>query len=172
MPRAGTGVPPLGGFDGPAYIDAYRSIHRWPDLFGHQTWDPREGTVAVAGIDGQLVFGVNSNAPTYGNADRVAATQVRDILISKYPGLMETRDIGRFPNDAMFHAEATVLLRAAGRNGGTLAGRTIEVHTDRDVCHKCLRVLPKLVLELGNPTVTFVNRWTGFTVTMRDGLRQ
>jgi hypothetical protein len=115
---------------------------------------------------------VNSNAPTYSKADRVAATRVRDILINKYPGLMDARDIGRFPNDAMFHAEATFLLRAAGRNSGTLAGRIIEVHVDRDVCRKCLRVLPKLALELGNPTVTFVNRWTGHRVTIRDGLQE
>ena len=47
---------------------------------------------------------------------------------------MNTDNIGRYPNNAVFHAEATCLLRAARANGGTLAGKTIDVTVDREMC--------------------------------------
>jgi len=47
-------------FDGAGWIDAYRTAHGSPDLFGRSTWPSDQGTVAVARIDGRLVFGVSS----------------------------------------------------------------------------------------------------------------
>ncbi len=70
--------------------------------------------------------------------------------------------------DSLDHAESTLLLRAF-RARGTLSGRAIEIHTDRDMCYtSCPFVLPKLGLELGNPVVTFVGP-NGARRTMRDG---
>jgi hypothetical protein len=73
------------------------------------------------------------------------------------------------PNNTLFHAETTVLLRAARENGGTLAGRMLEVYSDRELCNNCKIVLPKVGLELGNPTVTFIDD-AGRRLTMRDGI--
>jgi hypothetical protein len=42
------------------------------------------------------------------------------------------------------------------------------VHVDDKLCNNCEAVLPYVGLELGNPTVTFVDP-TGTTRTMRDG---
>jgi hypothetical protein len=72
------------------------------------------------------------------------------------------------PNNAVFHAETTVLLRAARENGGALAGRTLEIYVDGEVCNNCEIVLPKVAFELGNPTVTVIDN-VGRTLTMRDG---
>ena len=72
------------------------------------------------------------------------------------------------PSNALFHAETTVLLRAARRYGGTLAGRTLTVFGDTRMCNNCEDVLPYVGLELGNPTVTFVDP-NGSTRTMHDG---
>ncbi len=76
--------------------------------------------------------------------------------------------VGRIPNDVFFHAETTVLLRAAREKGGTLADRTLTVHVDGHLCNRCEAVLPYVGLERGNPTVTFVDP-NGSTQTMRDG---
>jgi hypothetical protein len=93
---------------------------------------------------------------------------MRDILIEKHPDVMKRDNIGRKPNDAVFHAEATVLFRAARENGGTLTGRTIEVVADRSMCDSCKKVLPVVGLELGNPTVSFVDP-AGLRLTMQNG---
>jgi hypothetical protein len=77
--------------------------------------------------------------------------------------------LGQKPTDAFFHAETTVLLRAARENGGTLAGRTLEVVVDGRLCPSCEIVLPKVALELGNPTITFTDR-IGRRLTVRDGI--
>jgi MafB19-like deaminase len=132
-------------------------------LFGQ-----RRGTVTVTTINGKYVFGSNSNSPTYTRSDQALAEGVRQALIQKYPAVMKSDNIGQKPNDALFHAEATVLLRAARENGGTLAGQTLEVFADRPMCDSCLTVLPKLGFELGNPTVTFVDN-AGKRLLMRDG---
>ena len=144
-------------------IQAYRSENGLWDLFGRKS-----GTITVTTGNRSNVCGSNSNSPTYSRADRAAAEQFRDTLIEKYPTVMKAENVGEKPNDAMFHAEATVLLRAARENGGTLAGRTLEVFADRPMCASCRKVLPKLGLELGNPTVTFVDD-TGLRLTMRNG---
>jgi hypothetical protein len=144
-------------------IERYRTENRMPDFFGHPSWPEDKGTVAVAIIDGKPMFGVNARALGRRQADTMAADAMRDVLVSKYPDVMETRYLGRMPNDAIYHAEATILLRAARSHGGSLAGRELEVHVDRTICWRCDVVLPLVARELGNPTVTFVEpggaRW-------------
>ncbi len=144
-------------------IDAYRSEKGLWDLFGH-----RRGTVTVTTFNGKYIFGSNSNSPTYTRSDQALAEGVRRALIQKYPDVMKSDNIGEKPNDALFHAEATVLLRAARENGGTLAGQTLEVFADRNLCRSCGKVLPYLGVELGDPTVTFVGPG-GSRKTMRNG---
>jgi hypothetical protein len=156
-------------FDGGAWIDAYRSINNAPDLFGQPAWPQDKGTVAVAGIDGQLYFGVNSEAPGYSDADWNRARATRDDLINKYPESMEKTNIGWTPNDALFHAESTILLRAAEDNGGSLANRSLEIHVDREVCDSCGKVLTKFGLELGDPYVVYIERATGLRNEMWNG---
>jgi hypothetical protein len=137
-------------------------------LFGRSTWPSDQGTVAAARIDGRLVFGASSNTPVYENADRAVASEWRDILIEKYPDVMRSDNAGYKPNDALYHAEATVLLKAI-REHGSLQGRTVEIHADRLLCGSCDKVLPYLALELGNPTVIFVEP-TGATKMLEDGV--
>lgn len=144
-------------------IEAFRSENFLRDLFGSKI-----GTVAYTTVDGQRVFGSNSISPTYGAEDYVAAERMRSILIERYPSVMSVDNIGERPNDALFHAEATILLRAARQLGGTLTGRTLEVFADRPLCASCQIVLPYLARELGNPTVVFVGPG-GLTQTIRDG---
>jgi hypothetical protein len=144
-------------------IERYRSEHGLWDLFGH-----KRGTVAVTTIDGTDVFGSNSRSPTYTSADWAAAITMRNTLVGKYPKDFPHEHVGRMPNAAFFHAETTLLLRAARQNGGTLAQRTLTVHVDEKLCNNCETVLPYVGMELGNPTVTFVDP-TGATNTMRDG---
>jgi hypothetical protein len=143
-------------------------MHGMPVLNGRPAAASEEGTVAVTMINGSPILGVNSRSPGYSYGDNFAAMRLRDILVEKYPDIVATENVGRYPNDAMFHAEATALLRAADANGGTLAGRTIVVRVDRALCDSCDRVLPVLAGELGNPTVTFVDA-TGSRVTARNG---
>ena len=70
--------------------------------------------------------------------------------------------------DAVYHAETNVLLRAAREFGGTLAGRRLEVVVDKRMCPSCPDILPKVGLEIGNPTVTFIGP-RGQVRTMQDG---
>jgi hypothetical protein len=156
-------------FDGVAWIDAYRTINNGPDLFGRPMWPQNDGTVAVGKVDGQIYFGVNSDAPGYSGADRNRATATRDDLINKYPDTMERTDIGWIPNDGLFHAESTILLRAANDSGGSLANRSIEIQVDRPVCYSCSKVLTKRGLELGDPYVVYVERDTGLRNEMWHG---
>jgi hypothetical protein len=81
---------------------------------------------------------------------------------------LSAKNIGLMPNNALFHAETTVLLRAARQSGGSLAGRTLTVFGDTRMCSNCEYVLPCVGLELGNPTVTFVDP-DGSIRMMRDG---
>jgi hypothetical protein len=144
-------------------IQAYRSKNGLWDLFGH-----KEGTLAFTTIDGTNIFGSNSTSPAYTSADQAAAIRLRDILVEKYPDKFSVEHVGRAPNDALFHAETTVLLRAARQVGGTLAGRSVTVHVDAQLCISCQRILPNVGLELGNPSVTFIDP-NGSTKTMHDG---
>ena len=144
-------------------IKAYRSENGLWDLFGR-----KDGTVTVTTLNGSDIFGSNSGSPTYTSQDRIAAEGMRNALIEKYPGIMDSENIGRRPNDALFHAETTVLLRAARENGGTLAGQTLEVFGDKPLCYSCRKVLPYVGLELGNPEITFVDS-TGLRWTIHNG---
>jgi type II secretory pathway pseudopilin PulG len=146
-------------------MEAYRSENGLFDLFGN-----RDGTVAYTTIDDKDIFGANSNSPTYTPTDRREAEQMRDTLLSKYPDVMNTTSIGKMPNDAVFHAESNVLLRAARENGGTLAGRSLDVFVDSKMCNNCEQVIPLVGLELGNPTITVVDT-TKVSRTFRDGVR-
>lgn len=139
-PRPGT-LEPSRPFDGPAWIDAYRVANNAPDLFGRPTWPFDKGTVAVTEIDGKLEFGVNARGLGYTDRDFEAALRWRDTLINNSPDVMNTIDPSRKPNDALFHAKSTVLIRAAAKGDVTLSGRSIEVHVDRDVCGSCFKVL-------------------------------
>ena len=127
------------------------------------------GTIAFALVDGQpAAIGVNSDAPSYVVRDEVLAMEMRARLIERYPDVMATGNIGHKPNDALFHAEANALLRAAEPYGGSLAGRTIEMRVDRRLCDSCAAVLPPLAAQIGNPTVRIFDG-TGALWIMRDG---
>lgn len=161
------GTSPPQSIDGSAWISAYRSVHSRRDLFGQEAGLQESDTVAVTESNGKIVFGVNSSAPTHTSADRIVAQQYVNKLVEKYPDIMSVDNIGQKPNDAVYHAESTVLLRAAGASGGTLKDRTVLVHVDSEACVSCDLVLPKLGLALGNPTVTFIG--PRYVQTMRDG---
>ncbi len=146
----------------------YRAAHSRRDLLGNPTGLSERDTVAVAELDGKPVFGTNSEALTYTSADRIAAQRHVDVMVGKYPETMSAGNLGGIPNNALYHAESTILLRAARENGGTLAGRMLEVHVDRQLCFSCRAALPKLGFELGNPTVTFFT--PSHIYVMREGV--
>jgi hypothetical protein len=144
-------------------IEAYRSEKGLWDLLKDKI-----GVVAWTRFKGQDIFGSNSTSPTYTSADRKAAEKMRATLIEKYPDVTQQDNIGQVPNNAFFHAEATVLLRAAKENNDTLAGQTLEVFVDRVMCEPCKTMLPYIGLELGNPMVTFIDL-AGQRLTMQSG---
>jgi hypothetical protein len=167
---AGAGKPPLGPHIllaiavalAKRLIEGYRSRNR-TDLFGQES-----GAVVVTNIDGEDVFGPSSEAGGYTPEDRNAAEKLRAELVKKYPEVFGSGNLGQMPKNALVHGETTVLSRAAKKRGGTLAGQTLTVFTDRRLCNHCEPVLPYVGLELGNPTVTFVGP-DGSIMTMRDG---
>ncbi len=163
-PRAGTGKPSLSP---PEAIGSFRSILGMPDVGSGTARARSEGTVAYTEVDGQAVFGVNANAPGYTARDETLARDMRARLIERHPDVMATGNIGHKPNDAPFHAEANALLRAAESNGGTLAGRTIEMRVDRELCRSCEFVLPSMGTQIGNPKVRIIDG-TGAVWIMRD----
>ena len=132
-------------------IEAYRSDNMLRDLFGRD-----DKTVGWTNLDGRDIFGSSSKMPSYSSDDAIAAERMREILVDKYPETMKNDNIGRKPNDALYHAEANLLMRAAKANGGDLAGKNLEVVVDRPMCGSCAIVLPLVSRELGNPTVTFL----------------
>lgn len=145
-------------------IKLFRSENLLYDLFGK-----KEGVVSYTTIDDKQFFGVNSGSDEYKDRDVIAAEDLRATLIAKYPGLGRVDNVGQWPLDGVFHAETTVLLRAARENGGSLAGLNVDIYVDRGLCSSCQEILPKIGLELGNPTVTFFDTRTGKWITMRDG---
>ena len=164
-PRAGTGTPALSP---PEAIGSFRSITGMPDVGSGIARSRSDGTVAHTEVDGRAVFGVNSDAPGYTARDEAMARDMRTRLIERYPEVMATGNIGHQPNNALFHAEANALLRAAESYGGLLAGRTIEVRVNRGLCSSCGEVLPCIGLQLGNPTVRFIDAY-GRLKTMKNG---
>lgn len=170
LPRPQGSRVPARTFDGSTEIAFYRSLWNIPYRSGEPSWPYDNSTVAVAEVDDNLVVGVNSKAPGYTEIDRAAVPPLRRRLIEKYPGVMQDENLGWAPNDFLYHAEATLLLRAARANGGTLAGHKLMVFIDRELCRQSCRVaLPLLGPELGNPTVTFENTRTGERLTMENG---
>lgn len=93
---------------------------------------------------------------------------MRDMLIAKYPEVMATENIGYMPNNALYHAEATVPMRAAQAQGGNLGGGTIDIFVDREICRNCSEILPLVVREIGNPTINFRDS-KGDAITLRNG---
>jgi hypothetical protein len=113
----------LGRQDPRDVIDAFRRGHI-PDLFGKPTWSADRHTVALCKVDDLPFIGVNSKATQdYTLRDVTEAMRLRTTMIEKYPDVMSTDNIGQIPNDSLFHAEVTCLLRAAHANGDTLEGR-------------------------------------------------
>jgi len=177
-PRS-NGGPPLdpiaGGNTGlsaplpPVCIANYRNITGMPDIGDRLAYGSAEGTVAFASVDGKPVFGVNSDAPGYSVADGAAARTMRDRLIEAYPDVMNTDGMSWKPNDVVYHAEANALMRAAEPLGGSLAGRTIDVTVDRELCGSCRKALPLVGVQLGNPKVRFTDM-SGATWVMQDGV--
>jgi hypothetical protein len=153
-------------------IKEYRFEKLPRDLFEHhQGFERREGTVAVRmgkGPRESNVFGTNSTLSTYTPEDRIEANWLRGDLVRKNRELPRGNLIGRGPNDAVYHAETTLLLRLARQDGGSLAGQTLKVYVDREMCPSCRKLLPRIGLELGNPTVTFIDHG-GNQLTMQDG---
>ncbi|BAQ18117.1 hypothetical protein [Methyloceanibacter caenitepidi] len=126
-------------------------------------------TVAHGIVDGETFMGVNSGAIVeYSQRDLNDAKRALIPLVRKRPDIMSTHNIGQRPNDALFHAESTVLLRAARANDGTLSGKVIDITVDRPICSSCKKVLPLIGQELGNPIVRFTEP-SGRVRTMHNG---
>jgi hypothetical protein len=164
-------LPPIGPLGGRVYM-VLKGVanHRSASLGQYALRSFRTSerhTVSMLEIDGRIFFGSNSRLPLYTSRDRAEADAMREVLLQKYPELFGS-NIGEAPMDGLYHAETNVLLRAAREHGGSLAGRTLEVVTDEAMCPSCPIVLPKVGLELGNPTVTFIGP-RGESRTMRDG---
>ncbi len=138
-------------------IATYRAITGTPEINSGIAWRKAEGTVAFAVVDGSPLFGVSSNAPGYTVTDELAAISMRTKLVERYPDIMRLENLGWKPNDALYHAEANALLRAAEAHGGSLAGRTIEISVDRPLCSSCASILPKIGTELGDPEVRIID---------------
>jgi hypothetical protein len=156
---ASEGLPPIGPLRAArlAYqvakrlIDAYRSENLLIDLFGE-----KPGAVSVTTIDGEHIFGTHRGSRLHDRDDERDWRNLRDALATKKPDLGSLDNLGRYPLNALTHAETNVLVRAARKFGGSLAGRELEVLTDREMCLSCDVILPHVVQELGSPTVTFI----------------
>lgn len=144
-------------------IEAYRSENILNDIFGG-----KRGAVTVTTIEDTHIFGSNSSSPTYSPADRADADRLRGRYLGTEGSIPRPTTAGQMPSNAFYHAETTLLLRAARQNGGTLAGKALEVFGDTKMCNNCEAILPFVGKEVGNPTVTFIDP-TGKRKTMRDG---
>jgi hypothetical protein len=149
-------------------IETFSKENLLRNLFGETV-----PVVAVTSLDDRHVFGLNSDisdfSSLYTDKDRALADQFRDSMVVKYPDDMSRGNIGWAPNDALYHAEATVLLRAWEQNDRTLEGKELLVVVNRKMCDtSCPTVLPLLGLELGNPRITFVDDKSRVRI-MKDG---
>jgi hypothetical protein len=122
-----------------------RELAKW-DLFGHH--DPDKVTVAVTTIDGRDIHGTSSDYGDWTAIDDAETRRLRAIVVRKFPHQATGRALGQYPLDALYHAETNLLLRAARENGGSLAGRTLEVFVDGNTCNKCRMVLGHVAQEL------------------------
>ena len=145
----------------PYAVDAYRN--NWDVPYG-------KDTIAVGTMDNddRTIIGVNSRAPGYTSEDRAAANAMRDNLLISDPDVMRIDNTGQKPNDAVYHAEATALMRAASMSGGSLQGKYIDIYVDRRMCESCEVVLPLITRELGYPTVRLTDIF-GKRRTLRYG---
>jgi hypothetical protein len=134
-------------------IDAVRRELMSRDLFGEHD----DITVSVSTIDGRDIYGTNSGSADWRAIDYAEARRLRAVLVQKYPHSAGGRALGQMPLNALFHSETNLLLRAARANGGSLAGRTLEVFVDGRTCNNCEKILGHVARELGNPTVSFTN---------------
>jgi hypothetical protein len=130
-------------------IEAYRSENLLYGLF-----DNKRGSVSLTTIDGKDIFGTNRGSQLWDRSDEQDWRRLRDIIAEKYPELAK-ENLGELPLNALTHSEVNVLLRTAREHGGSLAGRNIDVFTDKPMCTSCPIVLPYVTRELGNPTVTY-----------------
>lgn len=153
----------------PEIIEAYRYVTGMPSVPPGTQAPSSAGTVAYIDLDGTPIIGVNSDAPGYTSGDDALACVLRSELIDENPNLMRQENLGWKPNDAVFHAEANALLRAAQVSGGTLGGREIEMRTDRRLCESCDSLLPNIGLQLGNPKIRIIDG-TGALWILRNGL--
>jgi hypothetical protein len=62
-------------------------------------------------------------------------------MLEQFPAIMDSRNVAGGPNNALYHAEATILLRMKEALGGTLAGRSFRVTIDRPMCDACQNLL-------------------------------
>jgi hypothetical protein len=149
---------------------AIEAIHRElasRDLFGHH--DPDKVSVAVTTMDGKAITGTSSTHGDWHPIDHFEARALRTTIMRKYPHLAR-QNSGQIPLDAFFHAETNLLLRAARTNGRSLAGKSLDVFVDNETCPNCQDILGPVGLELGNPTLTFINSTTGRVMgVVRDG---
>ncbi|MCB1521931.1 MAG: hypothetical protein KDJ37_15350 [Hyphomicrobiaceae bacterium] len=153
----------------PEIIEAYRYVTGMPPVPPGRQAPKASGTVAYIDLDGTPIIGVNSKAPGYTSGDEALAQVLRSELIDEYPNIMRQENFGWKPNDAVVHAEANALLRAAQVHGGTLRGREIEMRTDRELCWSCETLLPRIALQLGNPVVRIIDG-AGMLWILRDGI--
>jgi hypothetical protein len=145
----------------------HRELASW-DLFGEH--NPDEVMVAVATIDGREIHGTSSKYGDWRAIDHIEARRLRATILRKNPHLAKGRSLTQVPLDAFFHAETNLLLRAARENGGSLAGRSLDVFVDNETCTSCEKILGRVGTELGNPTVTFINSRSGRVMgVVRDG---
>lgn len=150
-------------------LEGYAAEHAPADLFGYRK-GLEEDTIAAGRVDGRPFIGVSSKfGITYTTADRLAAMRLRDEMSRKYDRVRRINNVGYKPNDVFFHAETTLLLRAARAFGGSLQGRTVFIYSNRPMCSGCGTLLPLIGAELGNPTVVFSDYDSGNVNIMRYG---
>ncbi len=135
----------------------FRVWRGMPALEGPAT-SKAEGTVALATLDdGSFLFGVNSDTSDYTERDRTDADAMRAALVLEKPKVMATDNLGWIPNNALYHAEVTSLLRLARNFNGSLKGQKIRLKIDRKLCYSCEQVLPEVIQKLGSPDLTIVD---------------
>ena len=113
-------------------------------------------SVARAVVGGKAMFGVNSAAGKgYSQThDGAVVKAMRGYLHSRYgPRNGSSHYSGRRAQDALCHAEFTVLFRLARVLGGSLRGQKIDMLVERALSSHCKYLLPIVALEMGNPEI-------------------
>jgi hypothetical protein len=130
-------------------IEAHRSENMLYELF-----DKKKGSVSLTTIEGKDIFGTNRGSQLWDQSDERDWLRLRDNIVEKYFELRQENE-GELPLNALTHSETNAIVRAAREHGGSLAGRHIEVLTDKPMCTSCPTMLPYVTREYGSPTVTF-----------------